>query len=264
MLWRHAHNAMKNYQPVVPYLKRLVIFLVLILTAGLVTKPAYASCIGAITGNSTLANTTCTISSFEGVDAGEGTSNTGELRLGNAVSNPAEPLSITINDGGTLVAGFITILNDVTINIFATGAEIRAGSTAPIYAQDADSDGYADLTAVMQTTSGDGFVRLSALSSAVISDCNDGASTVWLSHAQCYKDNDMDTYTAGLAPNSTCLNNASCNAATSASDSVNGAAATAYTATQIKNAANLNSLGADDCDDTDAAKWVIGAYGCGQ
>jgi hypothetical protein len=130
---------------------------------------------------------------------------------------------------------------------------------------DADNDNYPSAIKVYFDATPTGGKRVRDIPSlAVTADCNDGSSTVWLSHAQCYADMDLNTYTAGLAANSTCLNAASCNSATAASASTNGAAVTAYTAGQLKNSQNLNSLGANDCDDTDAAKWVIGVYGCGQ
>ena len=125
-----------------------------------------------------------------------------------------------------------------------------------VCATNADSDSYFSASA--------GHVGTCKASALPYTDCNDGSASVSLSHAQCYKDNDVDTYTAGLAPNSTCLNNASCNSATAASDSTDGASVTTYTAGQLKDSAHLNMLGADDCDDNDPTKWVMGHGTCGQ
>ncbi|MFH0749712.1 MAG: hypothetical protein V1917_02230 [Candidatus Gottesmanbacteria bacterium] len=105
------------------------------------------------------------------------------------------------------------------------------------------------------------------VSAANGNDCNnqDGGAGVYASHAQCYTDNDRDTYTVGLAASTTCLNTASCATATKASDSTNGAAVTTYTAGQLRDSAS----GTNDCCDTDANAYpgsvyygTVGVTGC--
>ena len=77
-------------------------------------------------------------------------------------------------------------------------------------------------------------------------DCNDGSTSVFTAHAQCYSDADGDTYTTAAAANTTCLNTASCATATQASTSTNGAATTAYTAGRLRDAATTVDCGASD------------------
>lgn len=81
-------------------------------------------------------------------------------------------------------------------------------------------------------------------------DCNDGttsdgSSGVYISHSQCYQDEDRDGYTYGLEPNTTCLNTAACATATKSSASTDGAAVTGpFTAARLRDAATTN-----DCAD---------------
>ena len=115
--------------------------------------------------------------------------------------------------------------------------------------QDADADGYGNPAVSISACTTAGYVDNNT-------DCNDGSALVFTSHAQCYTDADGDTYTTGLAANTTCLNTVSCATATKASASTTGAAVTTYTAGRLRNAA----VGSD-CNETgtNAANVYISA-----
>jgi hypothetical protein len=92
-------------------------------------------------------------------------------------------------------------------------------------------------------------------------DCNDGNANVWLSHAACNTDNDKDTYTTGAAANTTCLNNASCDLATFASNAASGSAVTSYESGQLRDSASGST---DLCDIDAGANPGVTAYSSSQ
>lgn len=262
-------------------LEQLCVCLVLFLTAGLLTKPTYASCgLGATAGDKGLSGT-CSVDSntLEGVFTGTGTTNTATLTLS---SVPATNVTVNAADSthgpGFLVAGIFKIpATGATISLL-NGVTYQNGtlSTGQICGLDQDNDGYPAAVGTTAWTVGTAagcstnYRPLAALTSITTADCNDndhGGAHVWLSHAQCYPDMDQDTYTVDQNPNTTCLNAASCNSATAASASTGGATVTSYSVSpqpQLNDSPHLNALSANDCDDTDPSKWVIGTYGCGQ
>lgn len=104
---------------------------------------------------------------------------------------------------------------------------------------DADSDGKGRSSTTQQSCAQPGgYVANST-------DCNDDNSQVSISHSQCYTDADGDTYTNGLAANTTCLNSADCHTATRASTSSHGASVSNYAAGTLRNGASASA----DCND---------------
>lgn len=180
---------------------------------------------------------TCTITAVEGVDNPQNseTSTTTDASITLATNS-----AITINNGGTLAVNSLSITGgSIAIQ---TGGQIKLNT--PLYIADDDADGHAvDFT--LYTASASGRRRLGLMSNFTTVDCNDGSALVFTSHAQCYADADGDTYTAGLAADTACLNTSSCATATKASASTTGAAVTTYTAGRLANAAN-----GSDCNDT--------------
>lgn len=160
------------------------------------------------------------------------------------------------NDGSlTLIGGSLTIANTAKLvvgRLVPTGGTIiiqNGGSidvySTPTWVADGDADGY-PLDFTTYTATAPGRRRLGLMRATT--DCNDGSSQVFLGVAQCHHDADGDSYTAGLAPNSTCLNTPSCDTATRASASTHGAAVTSYTAGRLRNSASASL----DCYDSNA------------
>ncbi len=169
-----------------------------------------------------------------GLDEGSSTVNSAVLELQSCV--------MTLNNNETLVAGSINLTGG-SIAI-ADGAQIKINE--PVWIIDADGDGYGSNDGKLYYgTQFTGGVRKNL---AVVTDCNDGSAQVFITRAQCYADADGDTYTAGLAANTTCVNSASCDTVTRASASTNGAAVTNYTAGRLRNYASATS----DCYDANA------------
>ncbi len=221
---------MKKFHFLKTLLKGLFLFIVFVLTVSLFAKPIYAaSCaLGFNSGNKTVSSKTCAIADLEGIYGGATTTNTAIMTL---TSN-----SLTINSGGTLIAGSFSIGSGNTISILSGGAM----STKQICGLDADGDGYPANT-TWTAGCGAGYRALAALTSLVSTDCNDSNASVY-ANITCWTDADGDGYTVGSG-SPYCVT--TCPAGTVA-------------------AQHLNSLGADDCNDNDPTEWVIGTYGCGQ
>jgi len=181
----------------------------------------------------------CSLSALSTYYIDKATSELSETNDGSLTLNGG---SLTISNTAKLVLGRL-IPNGGTI-IIQKGGSIDIVST-PTWVVDGDGDGYPiDLTTY--TASAPGRRRLGLMRATT--DCNDGSSQVFLARAQCHIDADGDTYTAGLAPNSTCLNTTSCDTATRASASSHGANVTSYTAGILRNSASASL----DCYDSNA------------
>jgi hypothetical protein len=168
------------------------------------------------------------------------TSNTAKLIVPNGkfftIPSGVSPSQMT-----TITVGSLEVEAGGTIAIGQSYAQIIIGS--PLYMVDTDSDGYPDnLTYYSATASGR---RRRSLAISTTADCNIGSNQVGFAHAQCYADADADTWTSGLAANTTCLNTISCDTATKASASSNGASVTTYTAGTLRNSASAQV----DCND---------------
>ncbi len=182
------------------------------------------------------------LNAVDGVDAGSGSTNTGNLQL---------------NSGGSVtVASQVIAVGKVTLNggslIINTGGSVKLG--APLYYNDADGDGYVANTTTMYTSTA-GITPVRKYTNPTV-DCNDGSATVKYTHAQCYADLDRDNVTSGPGAIATCLSASTCATSTGASASSTGAAVTAYTAGQLKDSV---SGGGGDCNDGNAAVWLAHA-----
>jgi len=164
-----------------------------------------------------------------GLDEGSDTVNTANLELQSCL--------MTLNSTDTLVAKSMSLTGG-SIAI-ADGAQVKLNQ--PVWVIDADADGYTTNVKLYYGAQPAGGRRRNFVSTFATTDCNDGSSEVFITSAQCYADYDGDTYTAGLAPNSTCLNTASCATATKASASTNGAVVTTYTAGRLLNSASATA-----------------------
>lgn len=160
----------------------------------------YAS-MTALSKNATNWTTTCTISGTDGVDnssnSDTSTLNTASITLGIAVSGL--PASITINNGGKLIAG--------AINFSGGNVAIQAGGTieanSPVYVTDADDDGWAG-NFTLYDASAAGRRRLSLMKSYTSADCNDAAYATTNTMSTFYRDADGDGYGNAAVTTSAC------------------------------------------------------------
>jgi hypothetical protein len=229
---------MKKFHFLKTFVKVLFLFIFFVLTVSLFAKPTYAtSCALGITGGSKpVTSQTCVIADFEGIYGGTTTTNTAVMTL---TSN-----NITLNADagsyGSLIAGSFSIGSGNTISILTSGTNKGKMILNQICGLDADGDGYPANT-TWTAGCGTNYRPLAALTSLVSIDCNDNNASVHANRT-CWTDADGDGYTVGSG-SSYCAT--SCPGGTDA-------------------AQHLNALSADDCDDTNPLKWVIGTYGCGQ
>jgi len=200
-------------------------------------RPAYAATCSFNQSSGIFTNTaSCTFNNaVDGIDHGTGTVNSGVLRINTG--------SITIGANQTIAVGSINLTGGSLV-IIGGGKLIL---NTPLWYTDADGDGAYDSVLVASKTMGANYVRKNAISPSSF-DCNSGSTEVSISHAQCYTDADGDGYTVGLAANTTCLNSSSCNTATKASASTNGATVTTYTAGRLRDSASATA----DCGDGNA------------
>lgn len=164
----------------------------------------------------------------------------GEIKVWYSTDTPQSTISASYFRRKSLLTTLVTA--DCNDNSYST---TNICCQDYIYYLDSDGDTYgtgAGVTFCQSTP------QLPAGYSNNNSDCNDGSNQVWYSHGQCYADLDGDTYTNGLANNTTCLNSASCTTATKASASTNGAAVTTYVSGRLRDVAS----GTVDCYDSNA------------
>jgi len=159
--------------------------------------------IGADQGACTFANT------VDGVDTGTGTTNT-------AVLTVTTDGSLSILNGQTIAVGSIDLTGgSITI---IDGGTIK--TTTPLYADDADSDGYPTSTTLQYISSDTGRVRRNTLTTLSATDCNDSSDIAW-QNINGYTDSDEDGYGTGslqpvcsgssIATGYTTANNTDCN-----------------------------------------------------
>jgi hypothetical protein len=169
------------------FLYLLGLFLFFLLPAS-----AFAACAGIPSnGSVTLTNCIHTVAGTTGIDQANNnelsTTNTAILTLNTGVS-------ITINAGGTLVAGSVKP-NGGTIAI-ESGGKILPGN--PLYTIDADTDGWSSTTPpTLYVATASGRRRLSLMRSLTTADCQD--SSFSLTNQCCtsvlrYQDLDNDGY----------------------------------------------------------------------
>lgn len=155
-------------------------------------KSLAAVCTGFMSQSNTLTNSTCVISGVMGVDnpmnVETSTTNAAPLILGNQVSNPSQPLNITINAGSAMVAGVVTLRNDVTVAI-AEGGQILSGKA--LYVQDADADGWPSNDTLFTSTAS-GRRRLGLMRSMTAFDCSDNLYDTVNTSGPWYADTDGD------------------------------------------------------------------------
>ncbi len=149
-------------------------------------------CPGFMSQTNTLTNTTCVISGVMGIDnpmnIETSITNEAPLILGNLISNPAQPLNITINAGSAMVAGVITLRNNVTVAI-AEGGQILSGKA--VYVVDADADGWPNSDTLFTSTAS-GRRRLGLMRSMSTFDCSDSLYDTANSNGPWYADADGD------------------------------------------------------------------------
>lgn len=201
---------------------------------------AFAGCTYNTVGTTSTITSSCSFDeTVDGLDTGTGLENTSELRISGG--------TLTIGGNQSVLLGKLTLTGGALAII--DGGKLLLNRV--LWYTDADNDGYAttllpksDPVPGPLTPTPTGFKRKAVFTPTGI-DCNDSSNLVKISHAQCYTDADGDTYTNGLAANTTCLSHATCATATSASASTVGADVTAYTAGRLRDAATTN-----DCGDT--------------
>lgn len=164
------------------------VFLLFIFTAGWFVRPVFATecALGIVTtATATLNDTTCVISTIQGIDYGTENLNSGILSIGGLTTN------ITINSTGKLIVGSASILANVLI--FMDGGEIK---TEPICLNgtDVDEDGYPSSTTV-GTTCG---IRYNSVAHPTSLDCND-ANPALYQNLTGYTNSDGDSYGTGGA-----------------------------------------------------------------
>ena len=199
---------------------------------------AFAGCTYNTVGTTSTITSSCSFdNTVDGFDTGTGLENTSELRISGG--------TLTIGGNQAIALGKLTLTGGAIAII--DGGKLLLNRV--LWYTDADNDGYAttalpksDALPGPLTPTPTGFKRKVAFTPTGI-DCNDLESAVKLSHAQCYTDADGDSYTNGLAANTTCLSHSTCALSTSASASTHGAAVTAYTAGRLKDAATTNDCG---------------------
>lgn len=202
---------------------------------------AFAGCTYNTVGTTSTITSSCSFdNTVDGFDTGSGLENTSELRISGG--------TLTIGGNQAIALGKLTLTGGALAII--DGGKLLLNRV--LWYTDADNDGYAT-TALPKsdplpgplTPTPTGFKRRVAFTPTGV-DCNDLASEVKISHTQCYADADTDTYTNGLAPNSTCLSHATCPLSTSTSASTHGAPVVSHTSpNELRDAATTN-----DCGDT--------------
>lgn len=197
-----------------------------------------AGCTYNTVGTTSTITSSCSFdNTVDGFDTGTGLENTSELRISGG--------TLTIGGNQAIALGKLTLTGGAIAII--DGGKLLLNRV--LWYTDADNDGYAttalpksDALPGPLTPTPTGFKRKVAFTPSGI-DCNDLESAVKISHAQCYTDADGDSYTNGLAANTTCLSHSTCALSTSASASTHGSAVTAYTAGRLKDAATTNDCG---------------------
>lgn len=212
----------------------------LVLATLLLVAPslAFAGCTYNTVGTTSTITASCSFdNTVDGFDSGSGLENTSELRISGG--------TLTIGGNQAIAVGKLTLTGGAIAII--DGGKLLLNRV--LWYTDADNDGYAttalpksDALPGPLTPTPTGFKRKVAFTPSG-TDCNDLESAVKISHAQCYTDADGDSYTNGLAANTTCLSHSTCALSTSASASTHGAAVTAYTAGRLKDAATTNDCG---------------------
>ncbi|MFZ2206164.1 MAG: hypothetical protein WA061_04600 [Microgenomates group bacterium] len=224
------------------------LLLLLALALLLIPRSVEAGCTFSVNGDANTMVSSCSFDNdIDGIDEGadaSSTTNTGELRIAGGTLTITATQQISLGKL-TLTGGSLAIID---------GGKLAIGKT--LWYIDADQDSYVtSLTPQLLAAKPVGGIRKAFLTPLGV-DCNDndgGAAGAGPQHVfrtspqQCYTDADGDTYTNGPEANSSCINAATCAAATKASASSHGALMATYTAGRLRDAAT-----ATDCGDGNA------------
>jgi hypothetical protein len=196
-----------------------------------------AACTFSVNGATNTVSSSCAFdNALDGLDTGTGNTNTSILRINSG--------TLTIGANQQIAVGSVNLTGG-SLAIIAGGKMLLNTS---MWYQDPDGDGVYNSTILLSNNPASNLnaVRKNSTPTPSTFDCNPSGVTK-IAHTQCYTDADGDTYTNGLAPNTTCLNAATCALATAASASTDGATVTPFTAGRLRDAAT-----AIDCGDTNA------------
>lgn len=193
--YKGVENIKNTYKTIASFFLALFIILFFPTPANAASCNFYAS-MTSLSKNITNWTTTCTIPGIDGVD---NSSNSETSTLNTATITLATGASVTINNGGKLIAG--------SINFSGGNVAIQAGGAisvnAPIYIADADGDGWpANYTLYDATASGKR--RLSLMKSFSSADCNDAAFAASNTMSTFYRDADGDGYGNASVTTSAC------------------------------------------------------------
>ncbi|HET7098640.1 MAG TPA: hypothetical protein VFI61_00160 [Patescibacteria group bacterium] len=179
-------------------MKTFILFLSLYFFSLIIPASVIASCnfyTSMTSSNKNIANwnTTCTVSSIEGIDDAQ---NLDSSTTNSASLNLTSGGSITINSTGVLTVGSLLLSGGNTA--IQTGGAIKAG--APIYVTDSDLDGW-PLNFTLYNATASGKRRLGLMRSFTTIDCNDN-NDFKLDNQCCvsstyYRDLDGDGFGAG-------------------------------------------------------------------
>lgn len=140
---------------------------------------------------------------YDGVDNGSGTTNTGVITI-----SSAQTMTVGVNQ--TLAYGSISKPGASIVKF--SGGVLKKG---PLWIPDADGDSYPDAASsanqIFQATQPSNYVRRSTSNSADCKSTGTSANLVW-SSTTCYIDSDGDTYSTSSTK--TCTNNSTCTSAT--------------------------------------------------
>jgi hypothetical protein len=151
--------------------KYVLSFAILILFSSLFTRSVYAACTALPSvGSVSLINCVQSVSTVTGAD---GAGNLELSTTNNAALTLNAGASITINTGGTLTFGSV-IFNGGSISIDQAAPAGIMLPGAPMYAVDADADGYVpSVPPTIYTATASGRRRLGLMRSASVADCGD-------------------------------------------------------------------------------------------
>lgn len=193
--------------------------------------------------DTTLDACTATISNVNGTHYGIDDGQGGVLNDSDLILNGT---SLTINNGGTLVAKSIVLSGGATISMQGTSARILPRLN--LYAYDTDNDEWAASFETMATTSGTGKRLLYLMKSTSQVDCLDtGTNSNYVYNTlTCYQDADDDGYGPTTPSSLTCFGKVDENSVTCATATY--AVFTGPTVLAVEGNAQISDY-SNDCDD---------------